>query len=190
MTDQVGPRPGENGLPSSAGGERRLRIVGHDGYADWDQVYVDNVARLYRLMYSKVGNRLDAEDLTAEVFMAALGPLRLELSRGEVRAYLLTTARTVLAGFWKRRLGLEITAIEPELEDDFTRPPAPSSDAPARTASILHALPERYRRILELRFLEAMSIKEAAAAMKVTVANAKVLQHRALKMAADAGGGT
>ena len=49
---------------------------------------------------------------------------------------------------------------------------------------ILAALPDRFRRILELRFLEACSIKEAAKAMDVSVSNAKVLQHRALQMAA------
>ncbi len=58
------------------------------------------------------------------------------------------------------------------------------SDAPQRAKKILAALPDRYRRILELRFLEACSIKEAAAAMDVSVGNAKVLQHRALRMAA------
>ena len=41
-------------------------------YPDWDAVYRDNVTWVYRLMYSKVGNQPDAEDLTAEVFMAAL----------------------------------------------------------------------------------------------------------------------
>lgn len=61
------------------------------------------------------------------------------------------------------------------------------SDAPQRATKILAALPERYRRILELRFLEACSIKEAAQAMDVSVSNAKVLQHRALRMAAKAG---
>ena len=148
---------------------------------------MDNVSRLYRLMYAKVGNRLDAEDLTTEVFMAALGPLRLELSIGEVRAYLLATARTVLAAFWRRRLRLEVTSIEPDHEDAGPLPPSPPSEAPERTATILQRLPDRYRRILELRFLEAMSIKEAASAMDVTVANAKVLQHRALKLAAASG---
>jgi DNA-directed RNA polymerase specialized sigma24 family protein len=34
--------------------------------------------------------------------------------------------------------------------------------------------------------LQAMSIKEAAKEMDVTVGNAKVLQHRALRMAAQA----
>jgi RNA polymerase sigma-70 factor (ECF subfamily) len=61
------------------------------------------------------------------------------------------------------------------------------SDAPQRAGKILAALPDRYRRILELRFLEACSIKEAAQAMGVSVSNAKVLQHRALRMAAKAG---
>jgi RNA polymerase sigma-70 factor (ECF subfamily) len=63
--------------------------------------------------------------------------------------------------------------------------PASHSDAPDRAGRILAALPERYRRILELRFLEACSIKEAAQAMQVSVSNAKVLQHRALRMAAE-----
>ena len=169
--------------------EPRLRVVGHDRYESWDQVYVDNVTRLYRLMYAKVGNRVDAEDLTAEVFMAALGPLQVELSRGEVRVYLLATARTVLAGFWRRRLRLEVTSIEPDHEDAVPSA-SPPSQAPDRAATILQRLPDRYRRILELRFLEAMSIKEAASAMDVSVANAKVLQHRALKLAAASGAET
>jgi DNA-directed RNA polymerase specialized sigma24 family protein len=35
-----------------------------------------------------------------------------------------------------------------------------------------------------LRFLEGSSIKETAEAMDISVSNAKVLQHRALRMAA------
>ena len=54
-------------------------------------------------------------------------------------------------------------------------------------AHILAALPDRYRRILELRFLEASSIKEAAHTMDISVSNAKVLQHRALQMATKIG---
>ncbi len=55
----------------------RLHVVDADTYADWESVYRDNVGRLYRLMYARVGNRPDAEDLTSEVFRTALGPLRL-----------------------------------------------------------------------------------------------------------------
>ena len=164
----------------------RLRVVGEDVYADWDAIYLDNVGRIYRLMYSKVGNRPDAEDLTAEVFMAALGPLRVSASQGEVRGYLSATARTVLAGFWRRRLGVEITAIDPDEEQRAQDEPDAPSQAPEKARRVLGSLPERYRQILELRFLRAMSLKEAAGEMDVTVGNAKVLQHRALRLAAQA----
>jgi RNA polymerase sigma factor (sigma-70 family) len=167
-----------------------LRVVDADTYTDWESVYRDNVDRLYRLMYARVGNRPDAEDLTSEVFRTALGPLRLASSKGEVRSYLLTTARTVLASHWRRHLGMPVTAIDPESDAAYLAEPsgpAQPSEAPSRVDRILATLPDRYRRILELRFLEACSIKEAAQAMDVSVSNAKVLQHRALRMAAKAG---
>jgi RNA polymerase sigma factor (sigma-70 family) len=170
------------------GGNAHLRIVDGDTYTDWESVYRDNIDRLYRLMYARVGNRADAEDLTSEVFSTALPPLRLASSKGEVRSYLLATARTVLAGHWRRRLGLPVTSIDPETDLAYLAGPASPdspSDAPERADTILQALPDRYRRILELRFLEACSIKETAQAMNVSVANAKVLQHRALRMAAQ-----
>jgi RNA polymerase sigma factor (sigma-70 family) len=176
--------------PSDRPEVTRLRVVDADSYTDWESVYRDNVTRLYRLIYARVGNRPDAEDLTSEVFRTALGPLKLTSSKGEVRSYLLTTAQTVLASHWRRTLGTPVTAIDPDADmASLVEPSGPEepSDAPQRARRILSTLPERYRRILELRFLEACSIKEAAQAMGVSVSNAKVLQHRALRMAAKAG---
>ncbi len=178
--------PGPSGKPDVT----HLRVLNADSYPDWESVYRDNIDRLYRLMYARVGNRPDAEDLTSEVFRTALGPLKLTLSKGEVRSYLLTTAQTVLASHWRRTLGTSVTTIDPEADMAALVEPSKSeepSDAPQRARRILATLPDRYRRILELRFLEACSIKEAAQAMGVSVSNAKVLQHRALRMAAKAG---
>jgi RNA polymerase sigma-70 factor (ECF subfamily) len=181
------PRPANRQPPTGGGDIAFLRVVDEDVYTDWESVYRDNVRRLYGLMYARVGNRPDAEDLTSEVFRTALGPLRLASSKGEVRSYLLVTARTVLASHWRRRAGLPVTSIDPASDLAYLAEPSgpdQPSDAPNRADSILAALPDRYRRILELRFLEACSIKEAAHAMEISVSNAKVLQHRALRMAA------
>lgn len=192
MADGVAPRRGarpraESGdtVEPGAAPERRARleIIRGDRYADWDAIYGDNVERLYRILYTKVGNRADAEDLTTETFLAVLPHLRESASVGEVRAYLLATARTVLAGHWRRTLGRELTQLDPEREAAESRPPAAA--APARAQAILAALPERYRRILELRFLESCTIRQAAAELGVSIANAKVLQHRALRRAAE-----
>src|ERR1700722_16697398 len=120
-------------------GPRPLRAVPDDGYPDWEAVYRDNSTWVYRTLFARVGNRADAEDLTAEVFLAALRPLRLTASVGEVRAYLRTTARTVLAAHWRETLGREITSID----DDIEQPPE-SEEAittpPQRVAEVLERL--------------------------------------------------
>ena len=169
------------GMPASPG---RLRAVTTEAYPDWDAVYRDNIGLVYRLMFAKVANRPDAEDLTTEVFLAVLRPLRLPASVGEVRAYLLATTRTVLARYWARTLGRPVTALNDDLEEVFSVPQLESA-APQQAERILAALPDRYRRILQLRFLDACTVAEAAQALGISVANAKVLQHRALRRAAE-----
>lgn len=160
-----------------------MRSVTDAAYPDWDAVYRDNVTWVYRLMFSKVGNQPDAEDLTAEVFMTALRPLRVSASVPEVRKYLKMTARTVLASYWKDRMGREVTFIDDDIPEADEHESVPS-DAPEKVRGLLARLPDNYRRILELRFLQAFSVREAAGQMGVSVANAKVLQYRALRMAA------
>ena len=163
-------------------------VVGSAAAPDWEVAYRENIVSIHRLMYSKVGNRPDAEDLTSQVFLGALPHLRPGASRGEVHRYLLATARTVLADHWRRRLGVQLTSL-----DDEVRPAAGEETAAAeaqvtrterRVQRVLAALPCNHRRILELRFLSGCSIREAAARMGISVGNAKVLQHRALRRAA------
>jgi RNA polymerase sigma factor (sigma-70 family) len=160
-----------------------LRLVSDERYPDWESVYEDNVMWLYRTIFARVSNRPDAEDLTSEVFLAAMRPLRLTASVAEVRAYLRATARTVLAAHWRATMGREITTI-----DDVPAPvnaPATPSNAPQRVAAVLEGLPDNYRRVLELRFLQGLSVRDTAGELSVSVANAKVLQHRALRLAAQ-----
>src|SRR5580692_10776091 len=122
-----------------AGDAAHLRVVDPDAYTDWESVYRDNIQRLYRLMYARVGNRPDAEDLTSEVFRTALRPLRLASSKGEVRSYLLVTAQTVLASHWRRTLGVSVTSIDPESDLDAlaeSSGPEEVGDAPQRAGKI------------------------------------------------------
>ncbi|TCO53787.1 RNA polymerase sigma factor [Actinocrispum wychmicini] len=176
--------PQDSTEKSDEPGAARLRVVDMDTYPDWEAIYRDNVDRVYRLMYTKVGNRPDAEDLTTEVFVSALKPLRASATVGEVRAYLLATARTVLATYWRRTLGREITTLDEERDAALLADDDPSGpQAVNQVEAILAELSDRHRRVLQLRFLEGCSIKEAAVELGVTVSNAKVLQHRALRQA-------
>ncbi len=162
----------------------RLRAVGADVYPNWEAIYRDNVGWVYRMLFAKVGSRPDAEDLTTEVFLAALGPLRVSASVREVRSYLVATARTVLADHWRRTLGRELTTLDENLAEPAPDDGGGDPDRLAHAERILAELPENYRAVLRLRYLLGHSLKDAAGVLGVTVGNVKVLQHRALRAAA------
>ena len=163
-----------------------LRVVADTGscYPDWEALYADNAIWVYRMIVARLGNCPDAEDLTAEVFLAALRPLRTTATVAQVRGYLRATTRTVLAAHWRQSTGCEITSVEnvPEVSPEVDH--AVDVATAHQVQRLLAALPDNYRRILELRFLQGRSVKESARQMGVSVANAKVLQHRALRRAA------
>jgi RNA polymerase sigma factor (sigma-70 family) len=152
-------------------------------YPDWETVYADNAIWVYRMIVKRIGNVPDAEDLTAEVFLAALRPLRTTATVAQVRGYLRATTRTVLAAHWRQTKGCEITSIDdvPDLPHEAEH--FVDSATAQQVHRVLAALPDNYRRILELRFLQGCSVKESASQMGVSVANAKLLQHRALRLA-------
>jgi RNA polymerase sigma-70 factor (ECF subfamily) len=171
----------EPGSPAS-----RLRVVGEHQSAGWETLYRAHVIPIYRHVFARCGNRADAEDITAAVFLRALPRLRPSASEGEARAYLRATARSVLAEHWATHYGVEMTEYA---EDTLPAPVARSEDEGAasrrRVGALLDRLPDHYRRVLELRFLRGLSVRETAREMNVTLANAKVLQWRALRRAAD-----
>ena len=155
-------------------------------YTDWETIYQANVVKVYRLMFSRVGNRPDAEDLTSEVFVKSLPNLTLPSTVSQVHAYINVAIRSVLADHWRRHYGSPQADVE---VDNISRPfdLTPEADESDRAGRILALLPDRSRRILELRFLRGCSIKQAANEMGVSPGNAKVLQYRALRLAAEVG---
>lgn len=150
------------------------------------EIALNELELVYAFIYSRVGNRADAEDLTQQVAMKAIPRLRQGSPASAIRGYLFATARSVLGGFWSTRLGLS----EAELHEDLALavPQAPPSEERVETVQkILAQLSDNYRRVLELRFLHGYSLKEVAAEMNSTVGAVKVMQLRALRAAAKVG---
>src|SRR5439155_23099626 len=139
--------------------------------------YQTHVTAIYQYIYSRVGNRPDAEDLTAQVFMKAISGMRNDVSVPELRSWLYRVAQTTLADHW-REYYAEGTG---ELDEDVTRPPATRENAEAaqRVDSLLATLPESYRRVLARRFLRGYSVRETAQEHSLSQTNVQVLQVRA-----------
>src|SRR2546423_5509031 len=63
--------------------------------------YQTHVTAIYQYIYGRVGNRADAEDLTAQVFMKAISGMRSDVSVPELRSWLYRVAQTTLADHWR-----------------------------------------------------------------------------------------
>jgi RNA polymerase sigma-70 factor (ECF subfamily) len=152
--------------------------------------YQENLGLIYRYVYSKVGNREEAEDLTSQIFIKAIRGVDTERGPQSMQKWLFQVARTTIADYWRVYYRVSVSSLEELLEAGWEGPAeeestAVSSRPTERVHRILQALPEHYRDVLTCRFLLNLSIKETALRLGLTEANVKVLQFRALKRAAD-----
>lgn len=174
-------------LPVVASSPRRLALSSPQ---DLEQVFSRYLDPVYRFLYSRVGNREDAEDLASEVFLKATRQLDSARAEASVAQWLFTVARTVLADHWRRyyRAGAPLP-LDDERAGELTEEPAatPTENNARLVAQLLAALPERYRMVLELRFLRGYSVRETAQELGLTPENVKVIQHRALAKASQMG---
>ena len=158
-----------------------LRRPGRAAQAHLVWAYQTHVTAIYQYVYSRVGNRADAEDLTSQVFMKAINGMRDDVSVGELRSWLYRVAQTTLADHW-REYYAEDTA---QLLENVVPPPATRENAEAaqRVEALLETLPDQYRRVLELRFLRGYSVRDTAQELGLSETNVKVIQFRALNRA-------
>lgn len=146
---------------------------------------------LYAFVYSRVGNREAAEDITSQVFIKAVTHLDPTRPESSIIAWLYRVARTTITDYWRAGKGPHMIAL-----DDVYVLPVPSSlsdparqrDTAAQATAVLKRLPDNYRTVLTLRILDGLSVAETARRMKTSGGNVKVLQHRALKDAARRAG--
>ncbi len=147
--------------------------------------YEKHAVGIYRFAYRRLGNRPDAEDVTAQVFLKASRGLDPSFNDDARRAWLYRAARTAIVDVWRSYGETTVVPLEWYVEEPPPPLAGPASDAPTRVEKILAQLNATQRRVLELRFLESRSLLETAAELGLTEANVKVVQHRALRRAAE-----
>jgi RNA polymerase sigma-70 factor, ECF subfamily len=149
-------------------------------------LYQANFERLYAFVARRVGDRADAEDLTAEVFHHALANLReFEWRGAPFSAWLFRIASNAIADRWHRaaRDGARSSAA-PAAQD----PPDPRGAANpeeiekrVRLFRLVADLPADQRRVIEMRFAEGKSVAEIALELGRTNGAVKQLQFRAIR---------
>jgi RNA polymerase sigma-70 factor (ECF subfamily) len=152
--------------------------------------YDAHLGALYRFLYARVGNREEAEDLTAAVFTKAVRGMDWAQPEAARVAWLFQVARTTLADHWRLHGAEHALSLDVLLDAGWEVAARSAADPTtdvllrAEVEALLAALPDNYRQVLKHRFLLGYTIKETAVALDISEANVKVLQLRALRRAA------
>jgi RNA polymerase sigma factor (sigma-70 family) len=153
----------------------------------FEAFYREHVEAIQGFVARRVGDRERAADLTAEIFLAAIGAApRYRAGRGTPKAWLYGIARTVIASD-RRQAGREQTREErlrasALLDEDDAAQIEARIEAAAKLRHLYEAmdrLSESERAVLELVALDELSLTEAAAAAGVRPVTARVRLHRA-----------
>jgi RNA polymerase sigma-70 factor (ECF subfamily) len=163
-------------VPAETPGTSKAIVDAYEKYA----------SAIYRFAYRRLGNRDDAQDVTAQVFLKASRGLDAAFDEAAQRAWLFRAARTAIVDIWRSYGSVPVVPLD-WYSEDSTPTYQSSSDAPARVERLLARLNPAQRRVLELRFLEGYSLQETARELGMTEGNVKVIQHRALRRAAEMG---
>ena len=143
---------------------------------------VDRYSRpLLSFLYRRVGNRQEAEDLAQETFVRVYQNLDRYRSEARFSTWLFTIAANLAVSH--RRKVFRRPSCEP-LREVASIQPGPSRRLEQREQSerlwaLAEELPESQRRVLELRYLAELSVRETARVMKKTPVHIKVLLYRA-----------
>ncbi|HEX3053926.1 MAG TPA: sigma-70 family RNA polymerase sigma factor [Aggregatilineaceae bacterium] len=146
------------------------------------QVYRRCAPQVYRYLLAKLGNVQDAEDVTAQTFMAALAQWNTYRGEGEVAAWLIGIARRKAARHLKQRRSLVSIETLVELPDGNL---SPEDQAVRRLqlADVLRTIqylsPDRAE-VLRLHFFAGLDNTEVSRVMKKSQAAVRMLLSRAL----------
>ena len=151
----------------------------------YGELYERYATRVFRSLSAHLDNRLDAEDLTEDVFLRVWRTLGNYKEKGvPFLAFLFRVARNALIDHYRRSAkGEEDVSIEDLYLRDQTPGPVDAVLAimeHQQLRGMLMELREDYRTVLVLRFLSELSPEETARAMGKSSGAVRVLQHRAL----------
>ena len=141
-------------------------------------LYEANFDRVYAFVVSRVFDRTEAEDITAEVFHQALANIgQFEWRGTPFIAWLLRIASNAIADRWQR-----LSRHHEVPDDDLAEPGAEDgTERRVMLTQLMEELPPDQKLVVERRFIDQRSIRDIAVELGRTEGAVKQLQFRALQ---------
>jgi RNA polymerase sigma-70 factor (ECF subfamily) len=170
-------------LPTSGEEELIRRAIQRDAeaFGDLYMLYLDNI---YRYVYYKVGNVMEAEDLTEQVFLRAWEALEGYRHRGHpFSSWLYRIAYNLVVDYYRAKKDVTpIDSVSFALTDDALGPEdlLIRETETVRLQEAIGQLQEVHQHVLLLRFVEGLSHREVGQIIGKSEGAVRVIQHRAL----------
>ncbi|MCL4395932.1 MAG: sigma-70 family RNA polymerase sigma factor [Chloroflexi bacterium] len=148
------------------------------------RLYDSNVSKVYRYIYYKVGTAMQAEDLTAQVFMKAWEALdRYRWTQRPFSAWLFRIAHNLVVDHFRTQrdtLSIEGLPFEIDAHAESLDILAQRKLTAAELKKAISRLTDSQQQVIVLKFLEGYSTEETARIMRKDPGAVRALQHRAL----------
>lgn len=142
--------------------------------------------KIYRFIYFRVSDENLAQDFTNDVFIKILNYLNQGQEIEDFQGFLYQIARNLVIDFYRQR-GQEELPIDEFVEENISEERDLITEVEdkfeiEKIREALIRLPERYREVIVLRFIEDLPFKEIAKIMDLREDHARMLVHRGLKV--------
>ena len=150
--------------------------------AAFNRLYLSYIRPIYRYIFSKVGESRETEDLTAQVFLAALESLPRYRHNGYFAAWLFGIARHKVADHFRSHrseLTIEVAYGESIRKGDSLSTLIQTEEA-QRISALIHKLDEQDQELLRLRFVAELNFGEIARLINSNMETTKKRVYRLL----------
>jgi RNA polymerase sigma-70 factor (ECF subfamily) len=165
--------------------ERLLRLAAQGNKRAFGKLYEAYLDEIYRYVWYRVRDPLEAEDITEDVFLKTWEGLpRLSAKENPIenfRAWLYRIAHNLVVDFYRSRTALPL--MEEHVSEDNLSPEETVRQGlmSQRLAKAIMTLEPLYKQIIILRFINQLSHKETALIMNISQSYTRVLQYRAIR---------
>ncbi len=147
------------------------------------QLYEENFDRIYRYVVLKIGDRMEAEDITQQVFLNAIKSISSFKWKGmPFSAWLYRIAHNQIVDYYRKKTKRATAPLDESLPSGNSNPGlvAEQNLDIEKLASATKRLTKAQQEVISLRFAGELSIAEAARAMGKSEGAVKALQHSAI----------
>jgi RNA polymerase sigma-70 factor (ECF subfamily) len=163
--------------------ESLVRQAVEGNQSAFTQLYNEHVGRIYRYIYFRVNSQADAEDLTQEVFIKALGAISSYKWRDvHFVSWLFRIAYNQVVDHYRKQSKQKKAALEEAVAVSIEDPVAMTDQKfeIEELSAALKELPTAQREVISLRFIAGLHIAEAAKVLGKREGTVKALQFNAI----------